>query len=71
MRYGLRTLLFGAMILPPLLAAAWFVSRSVIYTIQNSTISDWQPLFVEVAALAGVIAAVTVTAALCHRSGSA
>jgi len=71
MRYGLRTLLFGATVLPPLLAGAWFVSGPVIYTIRNSTIADWQPLFFQAAALAGVIAAVKVAVALCHRSGTA
>lgn len=68
MRFSLGTLLVLGTVGPPLLASAWFFLNRLDHLIANTKLDDWVPLFREAAALAAVIAVVTVAAALCLRS---
>jgi hypothetical protein len=70
MRFSLRSLLFGAAFLPPMIAFTWVVIGVVEKAAANSRSDELLPFLQQAAAVAAVIAGATVIAALCHRMGT-
>jgi hypothetical protein len=70
MRFSLMTLLIGATVFPPMLAGGWFASSHIIRMLDHTNWHDFQPFVNQAAAMAGLIASLTIVGALCQRLGS-
>jgi hypothetical protein len=67
MRFRLRTLLVLAAVGPPVIAVTYFFAARLAQIVAYTQLEDWFPVLKEAAAVSGVIAIVTLAAALCHR----
>lgn len=71
MQHGLRTMLIGAAILPPILAGGWFAIGRVINAAGNTRWDDWQPLLQPIISLSALVGIAIIIVAMCHRFRSA
>jgi hypothetical protein len=70
MQYSLKWLLIGATVLPPVLAGSWFASHAAMGMFDRTNWGDWQAFINQCAAMAALIALVTIVGIFCQRAGS-